>query len=207
VSLRLLAIAPPSGPIDLGVLEVWREAGLHEVAVLLREPGARPGAVVTGRLAPLRGACAAAGLRVLVAVDVDAIAAAIDTVVAHDLAGIQLRGDPDRESLVRARDGLGGRLLGRSVHGRPDALQDVADYTCFAPVFTPRTAPRKPAAGLPALHAWAAVPGAWVVALGGIEPANARACVEAGARGLASISAFFDAPRVDDLRALAMALG
>ncbi len=204
--MRLLAIAPPTGAIDLGVLDVWRAAGLHDLAVLLREPGARPRSIVRGRLAPLREACTAAGLRVLVSADVDAVADALDVVVAHDLAGIQLRGDPDRDALVRARDGLGARLLGRSVHGRPDALHELCDYSCFAPVFAPRTAPGKPAAGLPALQAWAGVQGAWVVALGGIAPGNARACVEAGARGLASISAFFDAPRVDDLRALAAAL-
>lgn len=207
MSVRLLAIAPPAGAIDLGVLDVWREAGLTDLAVLLRSPGSWPREVVTGRLAPLREACSNAGLRVLLSTDAHAIAAAVDVVVEYDLAGIQLRGDPDRDALVRARDGIGGRLLGRSVHGPPDALHELPDYTCFGPVFAPRTAPSKPAAGLPALHAWTADRRAWVVAVGGVGAGNARACLQAGARGLASISTFFGPPAVlvEDLRELARA--
>jgi thiamine monophosphate synthase len=206
VSIELLAIAPPSGAIDLRVLDVWREAGLRELAVLLREPGARPTACVTGRLGPLREACVDAGLRVLVAVDADAIAAAVDVVVAHGLAGMQVRGDPSEEVLVRARDSIGGRLLGRSVHGDPDALHGLVDYSVFAPVFAPRTEEAKAAAGLPALQRWTADPRAWIVALGGVTASTAGACVDAGARGVASISSFFAATHAAELERLAAAL-
>jgi thiamine monophosphate synthase len=206
VSVRLLAIAPPSGAIDLRVLDVWREAGLRELAVLLREPGARPGACVTGRLGPLREACVEAGLRVLVAVDADAIAAAVDVVVAHGLAGMQVRGDPTRDVIVRARDSIGGRLLGRSVHGDPEGSHDLVDYSVLAPVFAPRTEEAKPAVGVPALQRWTADPRAWMIALGGVTAATASACVDAGARGLASISSFFADPDPAALERLAAAL-
>ena len=206
MSLSLLAIAPPSGAIDLRVLDVWREAGLDELALLLREPGARPGACVTGRLGPVREACVDAGLRALVAVDADAIAAAVDVVVEHGLAGMQVRGDPSEDVLVRARDSIGGRLLGRSVHGDPDALHGLVDYSVFAPVFAPRTESAKVAAGLPALQRWTDDRRAWMVALGGVTASTAHACVGAGARGLASISSFFADPDPAELKRLAAAL-
>jgi|GEM_PF-1656412 len=93
-----------------------------------------------------------------------------------------------------------GPWLGRSCHGDPQPGHDLVDYTLFAPVFAPTTAqPGRPSgskipAGLVALRAWTAAAGAVVYALGGISPANAAACLAAGAHGLAGIGVFFGQP-------------
>jgi thiamine monophosphate synthase len=105
-------------------------------------------------------------------------------------------------------------LLGRSCHGAPipgDPGHAYVDYTCFAPVFTPRTqarSHRKTAAGLSALRRWTADPTAWIVALGGLEPQVAGACLRAGAKGLAGISLFFGPSHqlAQDVAALVRAL-
>jgi thiamine monophosphate synthase len=213
---RLLAITPPLGSIDPQVVAAWREAGALEgaLAVLLREPGASPGSLVAreGRLGPLLAACEAAGVPVLLSCDTPVLCDAAALVSARGLAGLQLRGDPDEEALSSARGLLPQALLGRSCHGSPvPGRAALVDYTCFAPVFTPRTQPpggRKRAAGLEALRLWTADPADWVVALGGIGPDNADACVRAGARGLAGISLFFGARErvVEDVAALVRGL-
>jgi thiamine monophosphate synthase len=193
---RLLAITPPAGPVPADSLEPWRGVA-GELAVLLREPG-RPAAEILaedGRLAPLRRRCRAAGVPMLLSVDLEDLAN-LSTLPA-DLSGVQLRGDPDREARVAARGHL-GRLrpahatwLGRSCHGAPQPGHEHVDYTLFAPVFTPTTTqPGRPPgskipAGLAALAAWAAAPGACIFALGGVGRATAGACLAAGARGLA----------------------
>ena len=93
-----------------------------------------------------------------------------------------------------------GPWLGRSCHGAPRPGHALVDYTLFAPVFAPTTAqPGRPPgskipAGLAALRAWTAAPGAVIYALGGISPANAAACLAAGAHGLAGIGVFFGEP-------------
>lgn len=86
-------------------------------------------------------------------------------------------------------------LLGRSCHGAPQPGHGDVDYTLFAPVFAPTTAPAgKTPAGLTALRAWTRAPGARVFALGGVGPATAAACLAAGAWGLAGIGVFFGEP-------------
>ena len=93
-----------------------------------------------------------------------------------------------------------GPWLGRSCHGAPRPGDALVDYTLFAPVFAPTTTqPGRPPgskipAGLAALRAWTAAPGAVIYALGGISPANAAACLAAGAHGLAGIGVFFGEP-------------
>src|SRR5690606_24784649 len=107
---------------------------------------------------------------------------------------VQLRGDPSVADTQRVRDLLGPRVIGRSCHGEtPDPAAHAADYTCLAPVFAPHTAqPGRPkrAIGVAALARWTAVVPR-VVALGGVEPSTASACLAAGASGLAGISLFF----------------
>ncbi|MCB9756144.1 MAG: thiamine phosphate synthase [Myxococcales bacterium] len=130
------------------------------------------------------------------------------------LAGLQLRGDPSADTLRAARSLLGPQsLLGRSCHGapRPAAEHGLVDYTCFAPVFSPTTRQAgvdKRAAGIEALRAWTRADGAHVLALGGVTPSTAAACVTAGARGLAGIGVFFGDPGrvVEDVHALRVAL-
>lgn len=201
---RLLAITPPSGPIEPAVVDRWLEAGLHArgLAVLLRDlprptdledPVHR--ADRSDRLRPLAEQLRAAGIPALLSVD----ASAIGETAVGELAGVQLRGDPDRATLERARAWIGpGRTLGRSCHGDPPADErervELSDYACVAPVFAPHTHQRdreKRAIGLDALRRWAAVSPGPVVALGGMTPARARDCRRSGAFGIAGIHLFF----------------
>jgi len=93
-----------------------------------------------------------------------------------------------------------GPWLGRSCHGLAQPGDALVDYTLFAPVFTPTTAqPGRPLgskipAGLAALQAWTAGPGAVVFALGGVTPATAASCLAVGVWGLAGIGVFFGEP-------------
>ena len=201
---RLLAITPPVGPVPGDSLVAWR-AALPELAVLLREPGRRAVEILAldGRLASLRRSCREAGVPLLLSVDSAELAELAE--LPTEIAGVQLRGDPDLAALAAARTHI-GRLrptdawLGRSCHGEPQPGHETVDYSLFAPVFAPTTAqPGRPLgskipAGLAALAAWAAAPGAWVLALGGVGPGTAAACLAAGARGLAGIGVFFGEP-------------
>lgn len=189
---RILAIPPPTGPVPADIVDRWLAADAAPLlAVLLRDPGRTPAEILApdARLAPLRRRCLAAGVPLLLAAD-----AACD--VPPDLAGLHLRGDPDLATLNRARDRLGPRLLGRACHGEPQPGHDLADYTLLAPVFAPNTPAGflKPPAGLAALARWTADPRAHVIALGGVTPHTAPACLAAGARGLAGISGLFGEP-------------
>lgn len=208
---RLLACTPPSGSVDPDAVLRWRDAGAIEVglALWLREPGASPRELVVGRLRPLVMRARAAGLPILLGIDASAIGEAAVVVDAEGLAGVQLRADPDRGALERVRERLSGALVGRSSHDAGAADHDLVDFTCFGPVFDPRTrvaGDDKRAQGIAALGRIAGAPRAWVLALGGVDASHAGACVQAGARGVAGISAFFgEGP--DELAALVRALG
>jgi thiamine monophosphate synthase len=127
------------------------------------------------------------------------------------LSGLQLRGDPSLATLRRARARWPEACLGRSCHGAPQPGHAWVDYTAVAPIHPPRTgtdASHKQALGTEALARWCAETSGWIVALGGIEPKTARPCLDAGARGLASIRCFFGDPgRVaEDVEGLCSAL-
>ncbi|MBZ5706334.1 MAG: thiamine phosphate synthase [Acidobacteriia bacterium] len=69
------------------------------------------------------------------------------------------------------------------------AAAEGADVAVFAPVFEKRDAPDARPAGLDALRE-ACQAGIPVLALGGVTLENARACIEAGAAGIAAIRLF-----------------
>jgi thiamine-phosphate pyrophosphorylase len=83
-------------------------------------------------------------------------------------------------------------LVGVSCH-TPDEVRrsesDGADFAVFAPVFEKKDAPETPATGLEILReaCWGKLP---VFALGGVTMDNARACLNAGAAGIAAIRLF-----------------
>jgi thiamine-phosphate pyrophosphorylase len=79
-----------------------------------------------------------------------------------------------------------------------------ADYVIFGPVYaTPSKAPYGPAQGIERLTEVCRTVSLPVLAIGGITVENARACLEAGAAGIAAIRMFQDA---QDLAAVARAL-
>ncbi len=95
-------------------------------------------------------------------------------------------------------------LVGVSCH-TPDEVRraesDSADFAVFAPVFEKKDAPQTPATGLEILReaCWGRLP---VLALGGITLENARACLDAGAAGIAAIRLFQENPITEVVRRL-----
>lgn len=220
--MRLLAITPPASiepVIEPRLVDAWLAAGAGELGlcVLLREPGASAEAILRdARLLPLRRRLADLGVAALLSVGGRAPERDAELVrrAAPPIAGVQLRGDPSAAICASWRAQLGaGAILGRSIHGCvPEAGPGPAgiDYSCLAPIFSPNTAlpgDDKQAIGLAGLRAWTARRGD-ILALGGIGPANARACLDASARGIAGIRLFFG--RTDeagqDVEALCRAL-
>jgi thiamine monophosphate synthase len=220
--VRLLAITPPASlepVIEPRLVDAWLAAGARELGlcVLLREPGASAEAILAdARLLPLRRRLAELGVPALLSVPALLGGGEHQLVRRADppLAGVQLRGDPSEAMCASWRAQLGASAtIGRSIHGsvpEPGPGPEGIDYSCLAPIHAPHTllpGDDKRAIGLAGLRAWTARRGD-IIALGGVSPANARECLDAGARGIAGIRLFFG--RTDqagqDIEALCRAL-
>ena len=108
--------------------------------------------------------------------------------------GVQLRRDDLPPGA--ARGVLGEGWIGVSVHDRSEAeaaIAEGADFLVAGNVFATSSHPDRPAKGLAWLVALADL-GRPVVAIGGITAERARAVREAGAWGIAAITALWDAP-------------
>lgn len=214
--IRLLAITPPAAVapiIDPELVDAWVRAGLVErgLAVLLREPGLELDATLAAQRSwPLRRALSKYPVPVLVSVDPRRTSPSETTRqlarARWPIAGVQLRGDPERETCTRWREHLGPNvIIGRSVHGlSPDDAEGL-DYTCLAPIHAPRTGTGsgKHPIGVDGLRAWTRSRDD-ILALGGITAHSAAACLAAGARGVAGIRLFFGRSAEDrqDVQAL-----
>jgi len=146
------------------------------IGVQLRQPDLPPRDLLE-RCRALRAICARHAAALLVNDRADlALAAGAD--------GVHL---PARGLSVRDARGLGLALVGVSAHGPREfarAARDGADFAVFAPVYeTPGKSPRGEDALREACRA-APIP---VLALGGIDPANAPRALAAGATGVACI--------------------
>lgn len=124
------------------------------------------------------------------------LSADVEVAAAVEADGVHL---PQGCSVAEARRRLGpGRWLGVSTHNREEALRaaaEGADYITLSPIFPSISKPDYgPPLGLEALREIARTVPLPVVALGGITPANARACLEAGAAGVAVLGGLMDAP-------------
>lgn len=98
------------------------------------------------------------------------------------------------------------KAIGRSVHSVDAAVaaeRDGCEYVLAGSIFASASHPEGPVAGVALIEALARTVRIPVIAIGGITAANARACIDAGAQGVAVISAIFDAP---DPRAAAQEL-
>jgi thiamine-phosphate pyrophosphorylase len=110
----------------------------------------------------------------------------LDAAVATGAGGVHLASGSDPKA-ARAR--LPQGLIGVSAHGAAEAaalLASGADYVTISPIFLTDSKPGYgPALGLDGLAAAVAAAQGRVVALAGINPGNARACLDAGAAGIA----------------------
>ncbi len=176
-----------------GVIETVARAldgvDAHQVAVLHRDK-ARSAERNLRTVAALRTLCRQAGARVLVHTHVF-MATSLGLDGAH-LASDALSTEGE---IALGRSLLApGALLGVSVHASERVPPDV-DYALLAPVFAPTSKPRdtRPPLGLDGLRAACAASPVPVVALGGIDESNARACIDAGAHAVAVIGAVMGA--------------
>jgi thiamine-phosphate pyrophosphorylase len=112
-----------------------------------------------------------------------------DVAIACGADGVHLRSEDVLPGEVRRAWRQAAPMISMSCHSPADvarAAADAADLAVFAPVFEKQGSP---AAGLDALRA-ACEHSIKVLALGGVTVENARACVEAGAAGVAGVRLF-----------------
>jgi thiamine-phosphate pyrophosphorylase len=152
-------------------------------------------------LAALVGAIVAAAPRVRVLVN-----GRPDVAVAMGAAGVHL---PEAGLPVAdVRRAFGGLLIGASCHSLEAARRadgDGADFVVVGPVF-PTPGKEERTLGLDGLASIASAVAVPVHAIGGLGPHNVRAVAAAGARGMAAIRAFTDAPVGEVVDALRRAL-
>jgi thiamine-phosphate pyrophosphorylase len=125
----------------------------------------------------------------------------LDLALAADAAGVHLGGQslPAREVVrfCREQDVPAGFLVGVSCHTIEQAREAEgagASYVFFGPVFdTPSKRPFGPPQGLAKLAAVCRATAIPVIAIGGINRANAAECFRAGSAGVAAIRLFQDA--------------
>lgn len=116
-----------------------------------------------------------------------------DVAIAAGADGVHVRADGPPVARVRTL-ASGDWIAGRSVHSVAEARaasQDGADYVLFGTVFPGGSKGGGPEDDrLPALHEVARTTQVPVIAIGGIDPARAAACLREGAAGVAAISIF-----------------
>lgn len=120
-----------------------------------------------------------------------------DLAIAADADGVHLGQDDLPPEVVRALPGFKDRLIGRSTHSRTQAqtaVDEGADYFAVGPVYATPTKAGRPAVGTTLVSDVAAIADRPFVAVGGIDPENAPAVIEAGARAIAVVRAIYDAP-------------
>jgi thiamine-phosphate pyrophosphorylase len=132
----------------------------------------------------------------------------LDVALAANAAGVHLGENSLPVEVVSEWRRSSGRLdflIGVSCHSLESARaaeRGGADYIFFGPVFA---TPSKAAFGAPQgtgrLREVCASAGIPVLAIGGVNAENARACIAAGAAGIAAIRLFQDARNADELAA------
>jgi len=141
----------------------------------------------------LRQLCSAAGVPFIVN-------DRIDVALAVDADGVHVGQDDMPVSLARAIIGK-GRILGVSAGSAAEARKaeaDGADYIGASPIFATPTKPDAPAPmGVEGLRWLARAVSVPVVAIGGMNAENAPSIIQAGAAGVAVVSAIVSAQDVE----------
>ena len=132
----------------------------------------------------------------------------LDVALAADASGIHLGENSLPLELIsewRRSTGRADFRIGVSCHSLESARsaeKGGADYVFFGPVFaTPSKAAFGAAQGIERLREVCAAVSIPVLAIGGINPGNSRACLDAGAAGIAAIRFFQNAQNSTDLAA------
>jgi len=190
--------ALPGGVAALpGVLRAALRAGVDWVQIREKHLPARPLAELT-RAAAQEARAAGKQSKILVNDRLDvALAAGADGV---HLGGGSLPVAEVKAWLERERGRLklaAGFLIGRSCHSLEEGQQaerDGASYVIFGPVYaTPSKAQFGEPQGIERLREVCGAVRIPVLAIGGITVENARACLQAGAAGIAAIRMFQEA--------------
>jgi thiamine-phosphate pyrophosphorylase len=190
VRFELLLITDPNAPLGLiGSVRAALEAlgsARHRVAVQLRAKGL-PSEVVAPAAHELRSVTRAAGVQLLINGEVE---------LARECGadGVHLPELSVTPAAARARLGAAA-VIGASCHdpaGLARAAAGGASYATLSPVF--ESPGKGPALGLDRFAEWTREVTLPVIALGGVNAANAASLKRAGARGIAVISAVFAAP-------------
>jgi thiamine-phosphate pyrophosphorylase len=171
---------------DLETARIAAEGGA--TVIQLRLKGATTDEVVE-RGRSFRELCDEGGITFVVNDDVDAA-------IELRADGVHLgRDDEGVELAIRTQ-----LILGRSASSPAEAVaaaKNGATYIGAGPVWaTPSKEDADPPIGLEGLRAIADAVSIPVVAIGGLDASNARACIEAGATGVAVIRAARDAARL-----------
>lgn len=162
----------------LRLADHWIREGIELLQIRERDLSARELAAVTRRVLGLPNPH---GTKILVN-------DRADVAIACGAHGVHLRDNGPAVALFRRL----GFLVTISCHAVDDAdsIAD-ADYVLLAPIFKPLSKDdKRPALGTRAIEQFARHSPVPVLALGGITPENARACVDAGAVGVAGITYF-----------------
>ncbi len=126
----------------------------------------------------------------------------LDVALALDASGVHLGTQSIPAAAVRARAAK-DFLVGVSCHSLAEALaaeEAGADYALLGPIFeTPSKLAFGPPLGLEALQEVTQRVKIPVLALGGIKLDRVKACLEAGAAGIAGIRLFQECESVEDL--------
>lgn len=182
----------PGGDV-LSIIAAAARAGLDFIQVREKDLGTRELLALVEKAVAV---CARTTARLLVNDRLDVALAAGPAV------GVHLPADAISPRLLRAKFGK-GLLIGVSCHSVEEVKQaetEGADFVVFGPVFeTLSKIDYGPPQGLEKLAEAGRVVRIPVFALGGITRGNARACLAAGASGLAAITMF---QRAESLEAL-----
>jgi thiamine-phosphate diphosphorylase len=113
----------------------------------------------------------------------------VDAALELGADGVHLGQSDSGAPRARAR----GLLLGRSATTYEEAVSADADYVGVGPIWaTPSKSDAAPPLGLAELERICSAVTVPVIAIGGVEPSNARDCIRAGAAGVAVIRAATD---------------
>jgi thiamine-phosphate pyrophosphorylase len=170
---------------DLGVAHAAVEGGTTVLQLRLK---GLPTTELVARGEPFAELCRDRGVTFVVNDDVEAA-------IALGADGVHL-GRKD-EGLELARGA--GLVIGLSAQNLEEALavdSEAPAYLGVGPVWTTPTKPGAAAIGVDGLSEICRAVAAPVVAIGGIDASNARACLDAGASGVAVVRAAADAARV-----------